>query len=121
MKVKGDSQPNYNNGEMPEKLGGHPRFHELLKQMSEVHAKKSHDYANPSDPFANLRESRTIKIPPYVGCFIRMLDKVNRIKSFINKGKLKNESFADACLDLACYSIICLILYEEDTDETKKV
>ena len=96
------------------RIYGHPKFHEILQTMSEVHSKKSYDYGNRKDPFANLRESKTINIPPYVGAFIRILDKINRIKSFINKGKLKNESFKDACLDLACYAIIMFVLYEEE-------
>ena len=97
---------------------GHPEFHKILKEMSELHSKKSHDYGSNSDPFANLRESKTIDVPPYVGCFIRMLDKVNRVKSFIVKGKLQNESLLDALYDLACYSVICAILYKEENNGT---
>jgi len=95
-------------------LHGHPEFHKIVKEMSEIHSKKSHDYGSNKDPFANLRDSSSINIPPYVGCFIRMMDKVARIKSFIVKGSLQNESFEDALLDLACYSVICNILYKEE-------
>lgn len=98
-------------------LHGHPEFHKILKEWGELHSKKSHDYGSAADPFANLRESKTIGVPPYVGCFIRMLDKVNRIKSFINKGKLQNESVLDALYDLGCYSLICAILYKEEVKD----
>ena len=75
--------------------------------------RKQHDYATDEDPLDNVRASRTIGVPPWVGAYIRLLDKTHRIKNFIVKGKLLNEGIEDAWLDVAGYGIIGHALYCE--------
>jgi len=108
-------------------LHGHPRFYELLAEMARIHSAKNHDYAGVKNPLANLRECEricitckscgsSVQIPAYVGSFIRMMDKYMRILNFISSRSLevKDESIQDAFKDLSIYSILTLILYEED-------
>ena len=98
------------------KLRGHPRFHELVKQMSELHSKKNHDYAGEEKPLNNLREVEGMGIPAWVGVGVRISDKYTRMKNFIKNRKFefKEESFKDTMLDMAVYDLLCIILFEED-------
>lgn len=84
--------------------------------MAEIHSKKNQDYANSKiDPFRNFRMSEQIGIPAWKGSLIRMGDKFIRINNLALKGKnaVKDETIVDTLIDLANYSIITAILYEE--------
>ena len=90
------------------------RFHEILKELGELHDRKQADYGSAADPFHNVRSSSDFGIPAWVGAMIRANDKVTRIKNFVRKGNLQNESVEDSLRDLAVYSIIALVLLEEE-------
>lgn len=92
---------------------GDARFHAILQEMADLHAKKSADYGAGEDFLANLRASAAFNIPPWLGACVRMNDKMTRIKSMAVNGSLANESLEDSLLDIACYSILALILYRE--------
>lgn len=90
-------------------------FDQVLKEMSELHQKKMTDYGRTHDPYANVRASEDFGIAGWVGCAIRMNDKMRRIQKFASTGELVLESVEDAFLDLAVYAIIGLCLYRETT------
>lgn len=103
------------------------RFHDLLKEMGELHDRKQADYGNPDDPFANVRASDDFGIPAWIGAVIRMNDKMRRLqtasrrtleKVYTDDGRtvvrMANESVTDSFLDLAVYALIGLLLFEED-------
>lgn len=92
---------------------GDPRFHALLKRIGELHDAKQADYGSDSDPFANIRASAEWGIAPWVGALVRLNDKVHRLKQFVRKGELANESAKDSMMDIAVYALIAYILYEE--------
>ena len=91
------------------------RFHDLLKTIAELHDKKQHDYDADEDIFANFRLSELSGVPAWQGSVIRMGDKYSRISNFIKKGefKFKEESIKDTLMDMAVYSLITMILFEE--------
>jgi hypothetical protein len=93
---------------------GSARFHELLKELGDLHDKKQTDYGKKGDPFANVRASEEWGIKPWVGAMIRLNDKVKRLQNFARTGKLKNESAVDSMKDIAVYAIIALVLYEQE-------
>lgn len=95
--------------------GGDPRFHALLKEMGELHASKSADYAPGADPLANLRMSERFGVPAWIGSMIRLNDKVGRLQEFAKRGDLNHESAEDSMLDIAVYALITLILYREES------
>ena len=95
------------------KLAGDPRFHALLAELGAMHGKKAADYGRDHDPFANVRASAEIGIPAWKGAWLRAKDKVKRIDTFCVRGTLANEGVEDSFLDLAAYSLICLILFRE--------
>lgn len=70
---------------------------------------KNHDYTSGSgDPFANFRGSTFFGIHPVVGMQLRQQDKMQRIKTFVEKGELrvKGESVLDAILDQINYLVL---------------
>ena len=78
---------------------------------------KNQDYCGgSSDPFANFRISEMVGVPPALGILMRMTDKMQRIRSFVQNGTLavKTESFADACEDLVNYAILLKGLLMEE-------
>jgi hypothetical protein len=89
------------------------RFSEILRRMETLHYKKQSDYGVTNDPFANVRASNDFGIPGWVGCMVRANDKMKRLQKFAQGENLVNESVEDSFLDLAVYSIIGLILFEE--------
>ena len=96
------------------------RFYELLDTIKNLHDAKKHDYGAKEDIFANFRLSALTGISPWKGSVVRMGDKYSRICSFIKNGdfKFKEESIKDTLLDMAIYSLITIILYEEEMFNT---
>lgn len=95
------------------------KFHALLKEAGDLHDAKQSDYGTGKDPFANIRASEEFGVDAWIGSIMRGNDKMARIKSFIEKGSLKNESLRDSLMDLAVYSLISLVLYEESSVNAK--
>lgn len=93
------------------------KFNEILEELKAMHDKKSEDYGTGEDPYANVRASASFGVAPWIGALIRENDKTTRIKSFIAKGHLVNESLEDSLIDKAVYSIIALLLYRETRHE----
>ena len=98
------------------------RFHEILETIRELHDKKQHDYGANDDIFANFRLSELSGVPAWQGSVIRMGDKYARMSNFIKKGefKFKEESIKDTLMDMAIYSLITMILYEEAAEAENK-
>lgn len=81
----------------------------LLQRSMEIMQAKNHDYSGASgDPLDNFRLSTKLGVAPLQGIGLRILDKHQRIRTFISKGMLavKNESVADAILDCVNYVIL---------------
>lgn len=92
-------------------------FMEILEELREIHMKKSQDYGEPTDALANIRVGAdVVGIEPWRGCVIRIADKMQRIRSYCRDGRLANEGFEDALLDLASYAIIALIMFRQHED-----
>lgn len=89
------------------------RFHELLREMGELHDKKAKDYGRDEDPLANVRASEEWGMQPWVGVMVRLSDKVRRLQSFAKKGVLENESAYDSLMDIAVYALIAFVLMEQ--------
>jgi hypothetical protein len=85
--------------------------------LKEIHRKKSSDYGCPSgtDPLANIRNgARFVGIPAWKGAMVRLSDKVTRLATYNVTGQLENESLADNLIDLASYSLLALLLHQEE-------
>jgi len=105
-----------------QKKWGHPEFYKLLEQMADLHSRKNHDYAGESDPLKNLRACERLNLKPFLGVLVRLQDKWSRLEEFVNSGQLmvKNESVIDTLMDNAVYSLLAIILYQEQQKDEKQ-
>ena len=99
---------------MDERHPNSARFHEILKELGDLHDLKQADYGRGDDPFANVRASAEWGMPAWVGAMVRLTDKVRRLQSLAQKGSLANEAAEDSFRDIAVYSCIALVLYEQE-------
>jgi hypothetical protein len=100
-------------------MAGDPQFHAILQEMGEVHERKSSDYGSGKDPLANLRASAEFGVEPWRATLVRFNDKVQRLKSFCENGRLACEGVEDAMLDAANYAVLALVLYREAQAKAK--
>lgn len=93
----------------------HPVSNILLDDMKETFdacyataVKKNHDYdGTNNDPYANFRNSTIAGVSVERGIMVRMMDKVSRISTLLNKeGKVSDESIQDTLDDLINYTAI---------------
>jgi len=94
---------------------GDPRMRALLDRLWEIHCRKGRDYVPVGSPASNLRVSEKMGIPAWKGVLLRMNDKVTRLNEFARTGFLLNEGVEDSFEDLANYSLLALILFQETT------
>lgn len=101
-------------------FNGSPYFIEAVFKAIEICSKKNADYTANAHPLANFLLAKEFGIDPVDGLLLRMLDKIQRIKSYKTQGKLQvgNESLIDAFMDLGNYSflMIALMKYLEEQD-----
>ena len=97
-------------------MKGDPRFLKILDELKSIHERKSFDYGTGEDFLANVRASSGWGVSPWVGTMIRATDKIIRLQSLVQKGRLENESARDSLIDLASYAIIAAILLDEETE-----
>jgi len=100
-------------------LYGHPGFYDLLIKMAEIHEIKNKGYGI-GNPLGNFKESERFGIPAWKGCLVRMTDKVSRIYNLVQKmndpeyaDAVKMENLEDTLIDLANYSLLCILLLRE--------
>ena len=92
---------------------------DLMEEARFLMTQKNHDYTSGSgDPFANFRTAANFDVHPAVGILMRMNDKMQRIRTFAERGKLEvdGEGLRDACIDMINYSVLVYALLTEDND-----
>lgn len=91
-----------------------PRFNELLFKMEKIQERKSADYGG-ENPIGNFMEAEKLGVEPFVGVLVRMSDKWSRLCRFARSKslKVKDEKITDTLLDLAVYSLLAIIVFEE--------
>lgn len=88
----------------------------LCEQGRKLMERKNTDYkAGSGDPFANFRMASLLHVNPAIGAMVRMQDKMARLVSFIETGRLavSEESWKDCIVDLINYSVILYGLLDE--------
>jgi len=98
---------------------GHPDFYDLLVKMAEIHEVKNKSYGI-GNALGNFMECQRFGIPAWKGCLVRITDKVSRVYNLADKmndplyaDAIKMENLEDTLIDLANYSLLCLILLRE--------
>jgi len=91
------------------------RFHEIVKEMVELHDRKNHDYGGNEYLSNFMMCEKHMGFPAWKGCIIRLSDKMARLMNIarIEEIAVSDESVADTLTDLAVYAIITRILYED--------
>lgn len=75
---------------------------DLCSKALELMQKKNQDYASADDPFRNFRMFGKL------GILVRLSDKLSRLQTFEERGKLdiNDEAIRDTVLDLINYTIL---------------
>ena len=89
------------------------KFDALLKDIQALHDTKNHDYAPDADPLANLRRCEAFGVPAWKGTLVRLTDKWSRIEQLANGKNPKHESLRDSLVDNAVYSLLAVLLLDE--------
>ena len=88
------------------------KIHEdLCADARHLMSLKNKDYAGNEgrEPFANFTRVQSMGIcPTEVGFLVRITDKMSRLSSFMESGKLEvaNESFEDTIVDVINYMVL---------------
>ena len=90
-----------------------PAFIELIEEIKRLHESKNHDYAQDADPLSNLRRSEAFGVPAWKGVLVRLTDKWSRIEQLAGGKTPKHESLRDSLIDNAVYSLLAIILLDE--------
>lgn len=107
QRLKGD-------GIQHEQRPGSLPFLDLLEELRTLHLSKSQDYGSESDPLANIRQgAEFVGIEAWRGCMVRVADKVQRLRTYCRTGRLVHEGVRDTLLDLAAYSLLAIVLFDE--------
>ena len=101
---------------------GHPEFYNLIWKMMEIHSIKNKSYGLGS-PLGNFMMSKTFGVSPWKGCLVRMSDKWSRLCNLVLKmddpnyaDAINMEGIEDTLVDLANYSLLCIILLREEKE-----
>lgn len=81
---------------------------DTFRKCKDIIKAKNADYSDTGDPYSNFRAAEIFGVHPATGILLRVMDKIQRIKSFIEKNKLEvqGESFEDACDDIINYMVL---------------
>jgi hypothetical protein len=93
-----------------------PAFGKLLDEIRELHESKNADYARDDDPLSNLRRCEEMGIPAWKGVLVRLTDKWSRISELANGKQPKHESLRDSLIDNAVYSLLAVLLLDEQAE-----
>jgi hypothetical protein len=96
------------------------KFHDLLKEIGDLHDRKQADYGTDASPFANVEASADFGIQPWIGAMVRANDKMRRIQKAAKGHQLVNEGLRDSLMDLAVYSLIALVLLEKGSEQREE-
>ena len=92
----------------------------LTAGAREIMLRKNHDYTSGSgDPYANFRGAQFLGIAPAVGICLRIQDKLQRIRTFAERGELRvdGEGLHDAVIDVINYAVLAYAVLTEDQAE----
>ena len=97
---------------------------ETTDRCRRIMEQKNNDYTGgkeADDVFANFRCSTILDVHPVTGIMMRVMDKIQRIKTFTNDGQLSvaGESVDDACEDIINYAILAKAMLRQEREANK--
>ena len=108
-----------------DELHGHPRFYELLEKIAKLHNDKNKDYATQAEPLQNFTDRAEIDVKygtipegPRPAFKICMNDLMKQLVAALKLSKYNQEGQVEGVPkrleDVAVYSLLAIILYEEN-------
>ena len=105
------------------------KYHcDVCSEAKDLMALKNRDYAGSegTEPFANFTRVESLGIcSTEQGFMTRVTDKISRLSSFLNSGKMhvEDESFSDTIVDVINYMVLlsAYVSDKESVDNTSKV
>lgn len=91
-----------------------PAFVALIDEIKDLHEAKNSDYASDADPLSNFRRSEAFGVPAFKGVLVRLSDKWSRIEQLTSGKVPKNESLRDSLIDSAVYSLLAVLLLDQE-------
>jgi hypothetical protein len=88
-------------------------FGKLIDEIKALHDSKNHDYAEDADPLSNLRRAEKVGVDAWRGVLVRLTDKWSRIEQLTTGKSPKHESLRDSLVDNAVYSLLAVLLLDE--------
>jgi hypothetical protein len=92
-------------------------FESVLIDMVKMNRRKRADYAGEDDIIKNFRRNADLGWGDYnifVDAYSMVTRKISRIQNLMSKGtEPQNESLADTLIDLAVYSVLLILCYED--------
>ena len=107
---------------MEKEKHGSPIFYSLLEEMADTHSRKSHDYADNTNPYGNYHFAGLVAnlfahSPNDAGFAGRLAEKIFRISVLERGGKTpKNESIADTERDIAVIATLWMASRRQGRD-----
>lgn len=88
---------------------------DLCEQAHQLMEAKNADYSSGQDPFHNFRMAQMVGISPEKGILMRMCDKIARLKTYAEHGKLsvENEGGVDSVVDIINYAVLYIGMVHE--------
>ena len=98
---------------------------DTCKACKAIMQQKNSDYTGgkgATDVFANFNASTILNIHPVQGLLLRVIDKIQRIRSFTNDKELSvpNETVEDACDDIVNYAILAKAMLMEERSQIEQ-
>lgn len=92
---------------------------EIFDELKAFHKEKNKEYSivdhqGKPDPLGNLRASRRMGVDPVIGVFLTLENKFVRLESLVRNNDLHGEGVRKMLTALAIYSILALVLLEEN-------
>lgn len=95
---------------------GHPRFSAIVAELAELHSNKNFDYARGGDPLGNfLRGASNLGLRPVEFAWHLVYKQIDAVNwALLQGGEQKVESLRDKLRDIAVYSMLMMIMLEEE-------
>ena len=103
---------------------GHPKFYQILEELAELHSRKNAQYASIENPLGNFKRGSKIvekllnpavKNKPLAYALTLASKQIDGVMEIVGEGKENTpDSLKEKLYDIAVYSVIAVIVSEEN-------
>ena len=107
-------------GTTPSRHPDSQRFHDLLREVGELHDRKQATYGRPDSPFENYLTSAEIAIQPWRYVVARVREKMTRLQALTKDLNTDEDAVSEELKDIAACSLIAIVLMERAAGSPSK-